>query len=199
MTGTSRRGPGHRRRFVVARGPCRASLGALLFGIVLALSRGARSRIQLFVQVRAVLTPLHPVAARGSQLITILNISIMGLFVDALRSLPNCAIERWKFGAVAFCWSNFLTLGPLAGPAIRFWLYRTRVNELSELHAGIVSVVIAFTSGLAGWTLAALVVSRVGGGLAVLGVVALGLVLMAAWIGRAIALRTDRFGGPAVE
>ena len=173
--------------------------GALLFGIVLTLSWHTLRGIHTS-EVRGVLHTLHTRPLTVAALVTILNISIMGLYdVLAFSHTRTRAIERWKFGAVAFCWSNFLTLGPLAGPAIRFWLYRTRVSDLSELHAGVVSVVIAFTSGLAGWTVAALVVSRVGGGVAVLGVVALGLVLMAAWIGRAIAQRTDRFAGPAAE
>ncbi len=173
--------------------------GVLLFGIVLTLSWRTLRGIHTS-EVRGVLHTLHTWPLMIAAFMTILNISIMGLYdVMAFRHTRTRAIERWQFGAVAFCWSNFLTLGPLAGPAIRFWLYRARVSELSELHAGVVSVVIAFTSGLAGWTLAALVVSRVGGGLATLGVVALGFVLMAAWIGRAFALRTDRFGGPAVE
>ena len=119
--------------------------GALLFGIVLALSWTTLRGIHTS-QVRAVLHTLLPWPLTIAALITILNISIMGLYdVMAFRHTRTRAIERWQFGAVAFCWSNFLTLGPLAGPAIRFWLYRTRVDELSELHPGVVSVVIAFT------------------------------------------------------
>ena len=129
--------------------------------------------------------------------VTVLNIAIMGLYdVMAFAETRTRAIERWKFGAVAFCWSNFLTLGPLAGPAIRFWLYRRSVTELSELHSGIVSVIIAFVSGLAGWTAASLVASRIAAGMPVVAVLALVFVIAAAWCGRAIARRTDRFGGP---
>ena len=74
----------------------------------------------------------------------------MGLYdVVAFAGTRTRTVERWKYGAVAFCWSNFITLGPLAGPAVRFWLYRRSVGELSELHPGIVSVIIAFLSGLA--------------------------------------------------
>jgi len=171
--------------------------GFVLFGIVLALSwhtlRGVHTQ-----QVRAVLRALDARALTIAALITIVNIAIMGLYdVMAFRHTKTSAVERWRFGAVAFCWSNFLTLGPVAGPAIRFWLYRTRVADLSELHHGVISVVIAFTSGLAGWTLAALVVSRTGGGAIAVTVLALGFVLAAAWLGRWIAQRTERFGGPA--
>jgi phosphatidylglycerol lysyltransferase len=171
--------------------------GIALFGIVLALSwhtlRGVHTQ-----NVRAVLRALDARAVTLAALVTMANIAIMGLYdVMAFRHTKTRAIERWRFGAVAFCWSNFLTLGPVAGPAIRFWLYRSRVDDLSELHHGIVSVVIAFTSGLAGWTLAALVASRTGGGVVAVAALSLGFVLGAAWLGRSIARRTERFAGPA--
>jgi phosphatidylglycerol lysyltransferase len=171
--------------------------GVALFGIVLALSwetlRGVHTQ-----QVRAVLRALNARELTIAGVLTILNIAIMGFYdVMAFGHTRTRAIERWRFGAVAFCWSNFLTLGPIAGPAIRFWLYRTRVDELSELHHGIVSVVIAFTSGLAGWTLAALLAARIGAGVGTAAVLALALVLGAAWLGRSIAQRTERFAGPA--
>lgn len=171
--------------------------GFVLFGIVLALSwhtlRGIHTQ-----DVRAVVRSLHARELTIAALVTILNIAVMGLYdVMAFRHTRTRASERWRFGAVAFCWSNFLTLGPLAGPAIRFWLYRRSVNDLSELHHGIVSVVIAFTSGLAGWTVAALIVPRSGGGVFVLTAVALAFVMIAAWSGRAVAQRTERFAGPA--
>ncbi len=171
--------------------------GFVLFGIVLALSwhtlRGVHTQ-----QVRAVLRALAARELTIAGLVTMLNIAIMGLYdVMAFRHTQTRAVERWRFGAVAFCWSNFLTLGPIAGPAIRLWLYRSRVADLSELHHGIVSVVIAFTSGLAGWTLAAFVVSRTGGGPGTLAVLALAFVMGAAWLGRSVAQRTERFAGPA--
>ncbi len=171
--------------------------GFALFGIVLALSwhtlRGVHTH-----EVRAVLRTLDPGWLAAAAAITVLNITIMGLYdVLAFRHTRARPSERWKFGALAFCWTNFLTLGPVAGPAIRLWLYRRRVSDLSELHAGIVSIVIAFTSGLAGWTMAAWIVSRAGGGVGVLAAVALALVVISAWFGRVIAQRTERFAGPA--
>jgi phosphatidylglycerol lysyltransferase len=169
--------------------------GFALFGLVLAASwhalRGIHTR-----DFRAALHSLDAGTLTLAAAATICNVTVMGLYdVLAFRHTRTRPIERWRFGAVAFCWSNFLTLGPLAGPAIRLWLYRSRVDDLAELHAGIVSVVIAFTSGLAGWTLAALLIARVGGGMVMLAVTALLLVLASAWIGRAIAQRTERFAG----
>jgi phosphatidylglycerol lysyltransferase len=170
--------------------------GVVLFAIVLALSwhalRGIHTR-----EVCAVLWSLDSRPLAVAALVTVLNIAIMGLYdVMAFAETRTRALQRWTFGAVAFCWSNFLTLGPLAGPAIRFWLYRRSVTELSELHAGIVSVIIAFVSGLVGWTAAALIASRFGGGLSLFAVIALAFVIVAAWCGRAIAQRMDRFGPP---
>ena len=170
--------------------------GFLIVCVVLALSWTALRGIHIH-EVRATVATLDVrwlLAAAG---ITLGNIAIMGLYdVLAFRHTKTGAVERWRYGAVAFCWSNFLTLGPLAGPAIRLWLYRGSVTDLSELHPGIVSVVVAFISGLAGWALAALMVARLGGGPMVLGAAALLFVLAAAAIARAIAQRTDRFAGP---
>jgi phosphatidylglycerol lysyltransferase len=169
--------------------------GFALFGIVLTLSwhtlRGVHTQ-----EVRTVVRSLDGRWLWLAAAMTAVNIAIMGLYdVIAFRQTRTRAGERWMFGAVAFCWSNFLTLGPLAGPAVRYWLYRQRVSDASELHTGIVSIVIAFTSGLGGWTMAAWVVSRIGGGVPMLALVALGLVLAAAWVGRAIAQRAGRFAG----
>ena len=170
--------------------------GFALFGIVLALSWHTLREVHTR-EVREVLRSLHARELTIAAAVTIVNIAIMGLYdVMAFRHTQTSAMERWRFGAVAFCWSNFLTLGPVAGPAIRFWLYRRRVTDLSELHPGIVSVIIAFTSGLAGWTLAVLVVSRTGGGVFTVAALALMFVLAAAWAGRSIAQRTERFAGP---
>ena len=168
--------------------------GVLLLGLVIALSWQTLRGIHTH-QVRLVLRTLDRGSLIIAGLVTLLNIAIMGLYdVMAFAGTRTRAIQRWRFGAVAFCWSNFLTLGPLAGPAIRFWLYRRSVSELSELHAGIVSVTIAFVSGLAGWTLAALIVSRTGGGFALLAGLAVACASLAAWCGRLMADRTDRFG-----
>src|SRR5206468_10604274 len=87
--------------------------------------------------------------------LSVANIGIMGLYdVIAFRKTRTTIVERWRYGAVSFAWSNFLTLGPLAGPAIRFWLYRQAVDRLQDLHAGLLTVTIAFVSGLVGWTAA---------------------------------------------
>lgn len=170
--------------------------GFVIVTTVLALSWSALGGIHIH-DVRATMRTLDLRWLMAAALITLANIAIMGLYdVLAFRHTRTRAIERWRFGAVAFCWSNFLTLGPLAGPAIRLWLYRGSVADLGELRPGIVSIVVAFTSGLAGWALAALVVGRSGGGPIALGATALLFVIAAAWVARAIVQRSERFAGP---
>ncbi len=136
--------------------------------------------------------------------ITVANIAVMGLYdVVAFRHTRSAWRERWRNGAVAFAWSNFLTLGPLAGPAVRLWLYRKDVDELSELHGGIASIAAAFISGLIGWTLATLVTGWISGvpGTGVLptlglGVTAFLLVLLATTVARPIVRRLSDGGQP---
>jgi phosphatidylglycerol lysyltransferase len=99
-------------------------------------------------------------------LLTVVNIGAMGLYdVVAFSHTRSSWTDRWRYGAVCFAWSNFLTLGPLAGPAMRFWLYRPAVEQLSDLHGGVIAVAVAFSSGLAAWTATALVSGWTGIGL----------------------------------
>ncbi len=169
--------------------------GLVIIVVVLALSWQALRGIHIH-DVRATLRALDGRWLVVAAVLTIANVAIMGLYdVLAFRHTRTTRLQRWRFGAVAFCWSNFLTLGPLAGPAIRLWLYRDAVNELSELHGGIVAVVIAFVSGLGGWTVAAFAASRAGAGAAVLAATSAVMVVAVAWIVRAIARRFERFAG----
>jgi phosphatidylglycerol lysyltransferase len=169
--------------------------GFAVVSVVLALTWHTLRGIHIH-QVRATMAALDERWLIAAVLVTVVNIAIMGLYdVVAFRHTRTRALERWRYGAVAFCWSNFLTLGPLAGPAIRLWLYRGSVTNVADLHGGIVSVVVAFTSGLAGWALAAFVVERAGGGPIALAATALVFVFAAAWAARAIAQRVERFAG----
>ncbi len=123
--------------------------------------------------------------------VTAINITVMGLYdVVAFRHTRAPATTRWRYGAVAFAWSNFLTLGPFAGPAIRFWLYRPAVEHSSDLETGVLSITIAFASGLAGWTVASTIP---GDPLITLPLVALVVVYASVFAGRFIAVRIERF------
>ena len=150
------------------------------------------------VHPRDVLTALHGmdvlwIALAG--VLTSLNIAIMGLYdVVAFPMIRTPATERWRYGAVAFAWSNFLTLGPLAGPAIRFWLYRPTVAHHLDLEAGVLSIAIAFGSGLVGWTTAVALVpvqSPMGG--IVMAVVAWMVGYASTYVARVIAAHSEQF------
>src|SRR4029450_11718926 len=124
----------------------------VVFATVLALSWHALRQIRP-QEFRLALDGLDQPWLLTAAAFTAVNIGAMGLYdVIAFSHTRSRASERWRYGAVAFAWSNFLTLGPLAGPAMRFWLYRPAVDQISDLHDGIVSIATAFTSGLAGWT-----------------------------------------------
>ena len=111
--------------------------GVCLVAVVVALSWHALRGVQTRA-VRGILEQLDTRALIVAGLVTLLNIAIMGLYdVMAFADTRTRAIERWRFGAVAFCWSNFLTLGPLAGPAIRYWLYRRRVTASRRTAEGL--------------------------------------------------------------
>ena len=168
----------------------------LMFAIVLALSWGELRHIHprdVRLAVRNFDAPWL-IAAIG---ITAANIAVMGLYdVIAFRRTRCPWQQRWRHGAVAFAWSNFLTLGPLAGPAVRLWLYRSDVDELSELHGGIAAIAIAFISGLVGWALASIVggwlIGWSGAGIAAflaLCAASFGLVLLSTTIARLVARR----------
>ena len=133
-------------------------LWPLLAVAILALA--GRSVIQQidYLSVREVVRAARPVWAGLALMLTVGALAVMGLYdVICFRRTPVPRLRRWGRGMAAFAWSNFLTLGPLAGPAMRFWLYRPAVEQLSDLHGGVIAVAVAFSSGLAAWTTAALV------------------------------------------
>ncbi len=156
----------------------------LLVGTMLALSWSALREIHPR-QVRAAFHALDLRWMAGAAVLTAINVAVMGLYdVVAFRHTRTSALQRWRFGAVAFAWSNFLTLGPVAGPTIRLWLYRDGVDRRSDLHGGIASVAFAFTSGLAGWVAATALVSLAGGTALHLVLLSLPLVFCMVWLGR---------------
>jgi phosphatidylglycerol lysyltransferase len=88
--------------------------------------------------------------------LTVVTVAVMGMYdVFALRRAGVRARRRWLYGVIAFAWSNFLTLGPVAGPAIRFWLYRSEGAGRGVLQHGIAYITVAFATALLAWVLAA--------------------------------------------
>jgi len=108
-----------------------------------------------YQEVRRALYSLTPHGLALAALLTVANLAIMGLYdVICLQGTNVRVRERWWIGSLAFAWSNFLTLGPLAGPAIRFWLYRPAGVEFATLRQAIVSIAVGFGTGLFVWTAA---------------------------------------------
>ncbi len=85
---------------------------------------------------------------------TAANLAVFGLYdVVALGPLsrPPAPGARWTAGVVSFAWSNFLTLGPLAGPALRLWLYRSLGVERHRSRSALTSILAALSLALLGW------------------------------------------------
>ncbi|MGD8328245.1 MAG: phosphatidylglycerol lysyltransferase domain-containing protein [Acidobacteriota bacterium] len=74
-------------------------------------------------------------------------------------AFPNAgsmkAVKRWGFGTVVACWTNFLAVGPLGGPALRFYVYRRAGLETSDVGARLANLYTGMFSGFAGWVVAA--------------------------------------------
>jgi phosphatidylglycerol lysyltransferase len=149
-------------------------------------------------EVRAALRALDAPWIWAAGGFTALNVAVMGLYdVVAFRDTRSPALQRWRYGAIAFAWSNFLTLGPLAGPAIRFWLYAPAIDRAADLQGGVVATAIAFTAGLAGWTTAVALGARVRAGLMFTAVIALAATLVIVIAIRAITKRVSSVSGSA--
>jgi phosphatidylglycerol lysyltransferase len=166
---------------------------------VLALTWGALRQIHPR-EVRDALHVLDSSWLALAAMATAANIAVMGLYdVMAFGHTRSRWSERWRYGAVAFAWSNFLTLGPLAGPAIRFWLYRPAVDRSADIESGVVNIAAAFMSGLAGWTLAAIILPHAAAWswVVLLACVAFGLSVANAWLARRLLIRLGRLSSTA--
>ena len=104
--------------------------------------------------VRAMLRATPPGLVIGLLAATALNLAVFGLYdIVALGPLSRGprAGARWSVGVVSFAWSNFLTIGPLAGPALRLWLYRPLQVDGERARAALGSILAAFSLALLGW------------------------------------------------
>ncbi len=80
-------------------------------------------------------------------------VACMGTY-DALAFPGRAGLgrgARWRIGTVVYAWTNFLTLGPLGGPALRLFLYRRAGMTTEEVLRGVGLVVVASSCGLASW------------------------------------------------
>ncbi len=121
----------------------------LLVGAVAFLGWEELRRIDLN-QVRESLHSLSGPWLLLAAALTVLNLALLGCYdLVTLEGSPVPRAARWGLGTLAFTWSNFLTLGPIAGPAIRFWLYRPYGVDGAVLRGAIVANIVAFATTLA--------------------------------------------------
>lgn len=124
---------------------------AAVVGGVISISWGDLRNIRIS-QVRAALHNQDATWVFIAAGVTLINLVVMGLYdVVCLKDAPVSTRRRWWTGTLAFAWSNFLTLGPLAGPAIRFWLYRPAGVSFVLLRQAIFSIATGFGLGLCLW------------------------------------------------
>ncbi|MEZ6242068.1 MAG: phosphatidylglycerol lysyltransferase domain-containing protein [Phycisphaerales bacterium] len=131
-----------------------------------------------------------------------LAVGVMGLY-DAV-AFPRGASgglgfgRRWLLGAVCFGWTNFISMGPFGGPAVRLLAYRRFGLSGPEITRGLVGHYLGSSAGLAAWLIAAwLPIGEGVGALVVRVVVALvGSVVIAVALARALVpvLRRHRYG-----
>lgn len=88
----------------------------------------------------------------------VLGVSMAGLYdVLVFRSLPELGrAKRWLLGMLAFAWTNFLSLGPLGGPALRLFMYRRYGLSTGEVMRGMVHIYAGTLGGIGGWAVASL-------------------------------------------
>ncbi len=97
--------------------------------------------------VRSILSDTDPVLMLVLLCATALNLCVFGLYdVVALGPLSKAPApgERWGVGVVSFAWSNFLTIGPLAGPALRLWLYKPLGVDGARSRSALGAIMVAF-------------------------------------------------------
>jgi phosphatidylglycerol lysyltransferase len=83
-------------------------------------------------------------------------VAAMGLYdVASFPSTPQLSRpRRWSLGMLIFAWTNFLTLGPIGGPALRLYLYRKRGLEAGQVVRGLARSYAGMVGGLLAWLLA---------------------------------------------
>ena len=169
---------------------------AVAIALILWLTWGSLRGIHLR-EVRTALRALDGTWVLAAAILTALNVAVMGCYdVVAFRHTRSPTLQRWRYGAVAFAWSNFLTLGPIAGPAVRFWLYAPAIDRAADLQGGVVAIAIAFIAGLGGWSAAVMAVSRTTAGFPITAAIALAVTAALVFAARWTVMRFDRVGGP---
>jgi phosphatidylglycerol lysyltransferase len=133
-----------------------------VFVLVIALTAWREFRTIDFHSLRASLRELSIPWVALAAALTVLNIAGMGLYdvvaLGAADDPPRWL--RWKIGCLSFTISNLVATGPLAGPALRLWLYRERGVSTRRIAQAIAGTVVGLWGGLVLWIVALAVVPR---------------------------------------
>jgi phosphatidylglycerol lysyltransferase len=110
-------------------------------------------------KVRAVLADADPGLAALGIAAAFAAIFVMG-FYDAVAFPRGVAgtlgfWKRWSLGAVLFGWTNFVSLGPFGGPALRILAYRRFGLTGPEITRGFLGHYLGTSAGLIAWLAAA--------------------------------------------
>lgn len=131
----------------------------LLLAVVAAVGWRELRQVDL-MQVRGLLRGTDTAIVALLLAATAANLALAGIYdVVALGdpTLPPSATRRWGVGVIAFAWSNFLTIGPLAGPALRVWLYAPLGVSSTRSRRALVTILATFATGLCVWCAAVVV------------------------------------------
>jgi phosphatidylglycerol lysyltransferase len=97
-----------------------------------------------------------PVPIACAAAITMACVTSMGLY-DVFAYDVGTALDvrkRWRLGAAICAWTNFLAVGPLAGPALRLHFYRRAGLDVGGVLRGLAGVYAGMFSGLVAWIVA---------------------------------------------
>jgi uncharacterized membrane protein YbhN (UPF0104 family) len=95
----------------------------------------------------------HRAPIAWAALATLVCLANMGLY-DVLamsRGSTLSRVQRWMLGAAICSWTNFLAIGPLAGPALRLHFYRRAGMDLIGVARGLAGIYAGMFSGIAAW------------------------------------------------
>ena len=110
-------------------------------------------------QIRATLKQADASLAALGIAVSIFAVFIMGLY-DAIafeRSEQGqlSFMRRWALGSVLFGWTNFISMGPLGGPAIRLFMFRRYGYTATEITRGLSAHYLGSAAGIVAWLISA--------------------------------------------
>jgi phosphatidylglycerol lysyltransferase len=176
-------------------------LGLGLFVGIVVLAWGELRALD-WIQIQDELVRTNPGLLLLAGLAVFANVAAMGLY-DAVcfPKAPRLGFfTRWGLGSLCFAWSNFLTLGPIGGPAMRMLVYSRRGMKTPAIARGLGVQYIGFCAGLFAWTVALALPLPRGPGMLVLDILsAAGISVLSACLVRAACIRLLRKRDPGSE